>query len=613
MNIAPRTQESLRSYINALCTFSRSRQDDRYSMEVVDREMARQNFRDAESRSTKMQNERRRKKILDDVVVPVLFPQVESMHAYLSGVFLSGYPIFSAVAAPEHSEAVKMMDAVNAAHSMTGKWAPNLSKALRDGLKYNKMCVEVKWTQRKTLGLQSTPTGIAPRPTQWEGNEICWHSMYNTFYDPRVELAQVHMEGEYAGFTEIMSKVKFKMFLEDLNPEYRMRNFKEALESGSTFSYYYVPEITDKISFDATTERLTGAAGWLHDSPQIASKRINYRDIYEVITMYARIIPEEHGLQVPQSATPQIWKLILVNGSVLIYAEKLTNAHNMLPMVFGAPYEDGLGSQTLSFAENLLETQDMASALWNIKLNSARRNVTDRGIYNPEFIAEADINSSNPSAKIPLRRNKFLDDIRKAYYPIPYDPSPANAVVQDAAQIVDMGRSISGISKPFEGQFIKGNRTLGEYEDIRGNADARSQTMALFVQAQWLTPIKEIIKSNVLQYVKPDAIYFSKANQAVGINPQAMQDAALDYKLSDGLLPTNKIADLNFLGTLMQAITTNPEIQAQFDVVKVLAYIGALGNAPDLDSFRRDATPGAGALTPTQQAQQAQASQGGVL
>lgn len=613
MNITPKSQESLRSYINALCTFSRNRQDDRDTMEIVDREMARQNFRDVESRNAKEQNSRRRKKILDDVVVPVLFPQVESMHAYLSGVFLSGYPIFSAVAAPEHSEAVKMMDAVNAAHSIKAKWATNLSKALRDGLKYNKMCVEVVWNQRKMLGLQTTAEGITPKPLQWEGNEIRWRSMYNTFYDPRVEISQVHEEGEYAGYTEIMSKVKFKIFLEDLKPEFRLRNFKEALESGMSQSYYYVPEITDKVTFDATTERLTGAASWLHDSPQASGKRINYRDIYEVVTMYARVIPEEHGLAVPQSATPQIWKFVLVNGSVLIYAEKLTNAHNMLPMVFGAPYEDGLGSQTLSFAENLQETQDMASALWNIKLNSARRNVTDRGIYNPEYISEADINSSNPSAKIPLRRNKFLDDIRKAYYPIPYDPSPANAVVQDASQIVDMGRSISGISKPFEGQFIKGNRTLGEYEDIRGNADARSQTMALFVQTQWLTPIKEIIKSNVLQYVKPDAVYFSKASQQVSINPQAMQDAALDYKLSDGLLPTNKIADLNFLGTLMTAITTNPEIQAQFDIVKVMAYIGALGNAPDLDSFRRDATPGTGALTPSQMAQQAQAAQGGTL
>jgi len=611
MNITPKSMDSLRRYINALCTFSRSREDDRYNMELVDREYARQNFRDAEGRTTKILNERRRKKILDDVVVPVLFPQVESMHAYMAGVFLSGYPIFSAVAAPEHSEAIKMMDAVNAAHSIKAKWAPNLAKAFRDGLKYNKMCVEVVWNTKKSLALQSTAEGIAPKATVWEGNSIVWHSMYNTFYDPRVEIANVHEEGEYAGYTEIMSKVKFKMFLEDLNPEHRMRNFKEALECGTGPSFYYVPEVTDKMSFDAMQTRLTGAAGWLQDAPQKMEKRINYRDIYEVITMYVRLIPEEHGLQVPQSATPQIWKLILVNGSVLIYAEKLSNAHNMIPMVFGAPYEDGLGSQTLSFAENLLETQGMSSALWNIKLNSARRNVTDRGIYNPEYISEADINSSNPSAKIPLRRNKFLDDIRKAYFPIPYDPSAANAVVQDAAQIVDMGRSISGISKPFEGQFLKGNRTLGEYEDIRGNADARSQTMALFVQAQFLEPVKNIIKSNVLQYVKPDAIYFSKAQQSIGINPQAMQDAALDYKLSDGLLPTNKIADLNFLGQLLNAVTTNPEIQAQFDVVKVMAYIGALGNAPDLDSFRRDATPQQ--ATPSQLAATSQQPQSGVL
>lgn len=612
MNITPKSQDSLRRYILAACRFSRSREDDRTNMELVDREYSRTNFRDLESRNIQIQNQRRRKKLIDDIVVPVLYPQVESMHSYLVGVFLSGYPIFSAVAAPEHSEAVKMMDAVNASHSVRGRWASNLSKAFRDGLKYNKMCVEVIWDKKKGIALQSTDAGYAPRAITWEGNRIIWRNMYNTFYDPRVHITEVHTEGEYAGYTEIMSKVKFKTFLDNLEPEFRLKNFKEALECGGGESFYYVPEITDKVSFDALSTRLTGAAGWLQDMPQKAERRINYRDIYEVVTMYARIIPEEHGVQVPSSATPQIWKFVVVNGSVMIYAEKLKNAHDMFPLVFGMPLNDGLESQTLSFGENLLETQDMSSALWNIKINSARRNVQDRGIYNPEYISEADINSSNPSAKIPLRRNKFLDDIRKAYYPIPYDPTGANAVVQDAAQIVDMGRSISGISKPFEGQFLKGNRTLGEYEDIRGNADARSQTVALLVQEEWISPIKEIIKSNVLQYVKPGAVYFSKQQQEVGINPQAMQDAALDYKLSDGLLPTSKIADLNFLGQLMNAVTTNPEIQAQFDVVKVLSYIGALGNAPDLDAFRRDATPQPG-QNPTQMAMAAQAPQGGTM
>lgn len=46
-------------------------------------------------------------------------------------------------------------------------------------------------------------------------------------------------------------------------------------------------------------------------------------------------------MKVPAPNTPQVWKFVYVNHSVLIYAERQTNAHGYLPMLFGQ-LEDGL-------------------------------------------------------------------------------------------------------------------------------------------------------------------------------------------------------------------------------------------------------------------------------
>ena len=582
-------QDALVSYVTGICRANSNRDESRYPMEQVDREYSRtNNEQDPEKQAAKLTNKRGGKKILEDVTVPVLFPQVESALSYLAGVFLTGYPLFGTVTSPENAAAGDMMDAVNAAHQIKGRWAPNLAKCFRDGLKYNKMGAEVVWETRKGLGLQRDSSGIAAKPIIWEGNAIRRIDMYNAIYDCRVPLNEVHLRGEFGGYYEIMSKVAFKMFLDNLNPEHRIKNTREALECAVGPTYFYMPEITDKLGYDPKDQAFLPST-WI--GAQSSPDRIKYQGIYEITVLYCRLIPEEFDLRVPASGTPQIWKLIVVNSSVLIYAEKLVNAHGYLPTVFGEVYDDGLGNQTLSFGEQLLETQNMASALWNIRIASARRNVSDRGIYNPEFIEESAINSSNPSAKIPMRRGKFLDDIRKAYYPIPYDPSAAQAVIADAGAILDFGRSVSGISKPFEGSFMKGNRTLGEYQDIRGNGDARLQTVALFVQAQFLDPIKEIIKYNVLQFAKPDSVYFSVKKKRIAINPQVLQDAALDFKSSDGLLPSSKLADSDFLLQFMQIIAQNPEVQQQFDIVALISYLASLRNVPDIEAFRRQAPP----------------------
>ncbi len=562
----------------------------RDSFESIDREYARTNNRGEAHMQARTANAMGDKSKIQDPTVPVIYPQVEAAHTYLSGVFLSGYPIFGVTASPENADAADMMDAYNTENSMKAGWSRNISLSMREGLKYNIMALEVAWETKTTYALQKQTTGkLAAKPVVWQGNVLRYLPMYNVFWDTRVAPAEVHCEGEFAGYHCIKSRTRLKQFMQDLPEEFRM-NGKEAFEVGTGDQNYYVPQITNKLNHDPRKVEFDWMA-WATDVGQ-SQQRIKYQNTYEVTVLYARIVPEDFRLDVPAKSTPQIWKLIIVNSQILIYAERLTNAHNYLPIIFGSPTEDGLAYQGLSFAENQLEIQDMATSLWTARMAAARRNISDRIFYNPQVIKQDDINSNSPSAKIPVRPGAYGSDIRAAVLPVPYSDQSASSLVRDAMQVVEFGRSLSGINRGQEGQFTKGNRTLEEFDRTMQNSDARLQTMALFLECQFFTPIKEIIKYNVLQYAQPGDVYYPVKSSSVAIDPNAMQNAAMDFKISDGLLPASKLVDADFLQVLMQLIMSSPEMMQQFDIVRLVSYLASMRNVPGLDAFRRQAQPG---------------------
>lgn len=582
------SQESVVQYMRAAARTGSQAEELRHSFERIDREYARENNLTSEHRARKIKAMAGDKKVMPDITVPVMFPQTETAWAYMCGVFLTGYPIFATVASPENMVAADMMDAVNSNHQVQGKWVPNLAKAFRDGLKYNIMGVEVDWCTKRTYGLQRNDRNeLNAKPISWEGNKIKRLDLYNSFWDKRVPINEVHERGEFAGYHEIISRVQLKQELVDLDDEWKLKNDKAALEAAQADRHFFVPDIVpDKFKIDPQKHEFNWENWALNKD--VNQRRIEYKDYYEKTVIYARIIPDDFNIDAPARNTPQVWKFVIINSSVLIYAKRLTNAHNFLPIVLATAYDDGLDYQSKSFAENLLETQDMTSALWMARIASARRNISDRMLYDPRYIRPEDINSSNPSAKIPVRPNVYLDDLRKAVFPFPYNDNASESLLRDSQQIMEFGRSISGISRPAEGQFLKGNRTLGEYNDVRDNGEARMQMAALVTQANFITPIKTMIKYNVLQYVKPGAAYFSVKKAKLEINPQMMLDAALDFKESDGLLSSSKIADSDFLTNFMQLVPQLPELQARYDVVKLIGYLASLRNVPQLDSFERD-------------------------
>jgi hypothetical protein len=314
--------------------------------------------------------------------------------------------------------------------------------------------------------------------------------------------------------------------------------------------------------------------------------KIQYRNIFEVTTLYARIIPEDFKLKVPSANTPQVWKFIFVNHQVLLYAERQTNAHGFIPILFAQPLEDGLGMQTKSLAQNVQPIQEVSSAIMAANSAALRRSISDRGLYDPSRVTEANINSDNPSAKIPVRASAYGKPLQEAYYPIPFQNDQFQYLMPQLRQLAEMANTISGHNQAQQGQFVKGNKTLHEYQDVMNHANGRDQMISIAYEAQIFTPLKEILKLNVLQYQAGTTLFSTAKQQTVKIDPVALRKSVLQFKVSDGLLPTDKMIGADELQVALQVIGSSPQIGAGYNIAPLFSYLMKTQGA-DLKAFEK--------------------------
>lgn len=532
-----------------------------------------------------------------NVTVPVVMPQVEAAVTYQSSVFLTGVPIFGFVAPASEEDTALQYQAIIEENSVRGGWVGQFQQFFRDCFKYNLGALEVSWDREVTEAVETDlgfMTGKEGKPKQviWEGNKIRRWDLYNTFFDTRYKPTQIYKDGEFVGQTELMSRIHLKKFINEL-PDKMISNVKAAFESGmgtqggsgtGGIESYYIPQINPGALMQIDPKRTTDWMSWagMLDRPQ----PIEYKNLYEVTTLYARIIPSDFALKVPSANTPQVWKFIIVNHQVLIYAERQTNAHGFLPVLFGQANEDGLGFQTKSLADNAKPFQDISSALVNSAMASRRRAISDRTLYDPSRVSEAHINSDNPSAKIPVRPAAYGKPVQEAVYAFPYRDDQSAVAFQELPQMLQMANTVNGQNQAKQGQFVKGNKTQHEYSDVMSNANGRDQMTAMNFEAQVFTPLKQILKLNIMQYQAGVSIYSPSSAATVKIDPVALRKSQAVFKVTDGLTPTDKQISGDDFTMAIQTMGSSQQIGAGYNLAPAFSYLMKTRNV-DLTAFEK--------------------------
>jgi hypothetical protein len=539
---------------------------------------------------------------ITDIQVPIVMPQIESAVAYQAGVYLSSYPIFGVIATAQNQSQADQFETVIGNHSLQYGWARELIKVFRDGFKYNFGVGFAHWKKTKqqkiATSTEISKAGLASmQSTTYGGNCITRIDPYNCFMDMRVDPAKHHEEGEAFGWNQLMSRITFKRFVENLDPT-KCTQLKEAFESGyqgaggQSYSAldYYLPIVNPYLNVNQLAMQGTNWMAWSGLDPQGGSgrsDRISYKSFYLISYFICRALPSDFG---KQGNIPTIYFGIIVNWQVVIYVEELISANDYLPVFIMQPNEDGLGYQTQSMLDTALPFQDMSSALWNISLESKRRLVFDRLIYNERFINKADIDPASAVARIPLRNaSQFKgDDIGKAVYQIPYREDNSASNLQMSEMISQMADTASGQNKVDRGQFQKGNKTKTEFDTTMANSNARQQLTSLTIENQFMTPLKDTIKSNLLLNQQPGTYLNRSSKTEVKVDPVAMRQSLLEFKLTDGLLPGEKMLNTELMTVFIQTAQAMPVVMTEYDIVGMFIYWCKLKGANWIDEFKRD-------------------------
>lgn len=576
MLLSPNSQAGLVNFHNQAITMSSRSWNLRDQFIKADKAYMREVDFTAEQQKAAISNRLGDPSKFQNITVPVVLPQVEGAVVYQSSVFLTGNPIFETVASAEYEDSAIAMNALLTEQAIRGGWVAELMQHFRNGFKYNLAALEVSWERKVTYSIETdlkfSSSQGKPKEVIWEGNKLKNLDLYNSFWDTRVKPTEVHTKGEFAGYTELMSRTALKNFLASLPSN---TNVTEAFKSSvGGNGYLYQTPLINPCAFQNDKLHSGGMMDWM--AWAAAAKvdvKIDYKDMYEVSTSYVRIIPSDFNIRVPSANTPQVWKLIIVNHNVIVYAERQTNAHGYIPILFSQPLDDGLGYQTKPLALNVKPMQDISSAMWNSVIAARRRAISDRGIYDPSKIDKRHIDSDVPNAKIPVRPAAYGQPVANAYYSIPFRDDQSGVLMQESQNVIGMANMVSGQNQVRQGQFVKGNKTQSEFDTVMGNANGRDQAVSMLLEAQLFTPVKEILKLNILQYQGGESLYDRKGSRVIEVDPIKLRQAVISFNVADGLLPVDKIINSNTLGQAMQAISSSPELQGEYNLGPLFSYM----------------------------------------
>ncbi len=536
---------------------------------------------------------------MQDITVPIIMPQIESAVAYQAGIFLTSHPIFGVVSTPDNMSAAMQFETVLGDQSVRYGWPRELLKIFRDGFKYNfgAACVYWKKTPLKSVVTDTniSSAGLAAiREYSYGGNCIKRIDPYNCFMDMTVAPADLHSEGEYFGWNEVVSRVQLKRMLSLLDSD-KTTSATDAFNSSFAGSgqdetsamSYYTPEINKYLDLSTVNIGGNNWGQWM-GLAQGSNSKLSYKDHYVLTHFYCRALPSDFGSRGNQV---KMYHGIIVNWSTVVFVEELNVAYDSLPCFIMQPYEDGLGYQTQSMLDNALPFQDMSSALWNVSLESKRRLIFDRLVYNPRLIDKKDIDPVSSVSRIPLRNaNIGKDDnaIARAVYQIPYREDNSGTNIQMSEMISAMADQATGQNKVDRGQFQPGNKTKTEFQEVMANSSSRQQLCALTIENQFMTPVKETVKANTLQYQSAGTILNRNERQAVDVDPVELRKAMLEFKMTDGNLPADRLMNSDMLMVFLQTAQAIPAVQSEYDILGMFLYWAKLRGAYWLEDFKRN-------------------------
>lgn len=548
---------------------------------------------EVDSRDTRNVRDRHNKtREYQTIEVPYTYGLLMAYHTYMATVFLSKKPTFQFAA--RHGETPQSEQALESLIDYQTSVGGNLSKYfiwLLDSAKYGLGVIGTYWAtettqtsrimeeQEKLLGIPFGPKRRVKKTVTvpgFEGNRVFNVRPQNWLPDPRVNIADFQ-DGEFCG--RIFDIGWLTLWEGALDGTY----IKENVEYVRKKSAKYSEEEEDK-GFEQVIRKSDSDDGQTITNPD------GLADVGTLkgVEMFVKIVPQQWGLG--KSEFPELWAFVMV-ADVLMSAKPLGELHGKFP--FDAiEYEiEGHQLYKRSMYELLEPLSDTLTWLVNSHFFNVRKSLNNMFIYDPSRVNAPDFRNPEAGLAIRLKPNAYGTPIDNMFRQLPVsDVTRSN--LQDTQVVIDLMQRMVGINDQLMGGLQNGGRkTATEVRGSTGFSMNRLKTHAEYISATGFGPHTAKLVQSTQQHYDLDK-YFrlvgdlgpSNASR-IKVTPEDIA-GGYDYIPVDGTAPVDNFALANLWREMMVGIQSIPEIQQDYDMSAIFAYVAQLSGVKNVNKFK---------------------------
>lgn len=449
-------------------------------------------------------------------------------------------------------------------------------KFLFDALKYNIAAIETEWTEERGYKLKNNTAKqleISKDELVWAGNDLHNIDMYNFFFDPTVAPVDVPTRGEYCGIVSLHSKFEIKRKA-SAGQLYGIERFIDAANDASVTFFQEKPIV--RFDYNA----YTNSVDWVKFATGAQYGTIGAG--VELAKVYIWINPKEFGLS--NDDEYQIWRVTVANHKYICDLEHMNNAHNMLPVAIAVPFEDNIGLQSKSAAEQLVDFQRFGSFMMNTHQEALRKALFGITVFDPSIV---DLNSkgTDVAGRIPVNPAGYGKPIGDCFKHITDAPQTDN-MLNEIEKVMQMMEQLMPTSMLKQVADLQRATTYQAAATVQG-ANRRNLKVAKVIDDQAVKHMRFQMMYNVMQFQQDIDIIDSNGNK-VEVRPAKYRDLDIEYAIGEGLQGIDKLMVTQMMKDVIAMVVQNREASQEIDVVGLINYWTSLmGDKTDISQFRR--------------------------
>lgn len=564
------THQTLLDYLQPRLVQGKQARDNRLARMVrIDKSVAGWMKLDDDDRERALKQEREGIPQAVTMNLPLTFVHLDDMMTYFAQTFAPNRGMFYQQGSPNEVAPSQQIVTLMNNHAIYSGYFRQILLTTWATLKYNLGGFTGYWSQDlgTKLAKGTNDEDIAEDTIIWQGNRLDALDMYNTFWDPSVEPARIHIDGEWAARAMLCSH--FHLQKKCLQGLYYNCEDELANDSGMGSNVYYrSPPVEANFA--------SGAEGsdWvsiLNETPEYGKNQG-----FELTEITIRLNPIQLNLIAATKANArrnryEVWRFTLLNNRKVIDATPMNNIHNFIPYFFGIINDDNMASTQKSVAEIIKPLQDFASFLLNTHVKATRKNIWGLTVYDPTVVDLKTLPDGEVAGRVPSKptgAGKRLEDAiweHKGSLDTKQTMQDLEATMGIIAQFFptqSLPSQIASIDRAVDSQVAA----------VQQGANRRMQKGARLLDDTLFRPMRFAFYYNIIQYQPDGAMVSDFYGKPVQIDLKALRETDLPFIIGQGLKAIDRQAAASQLQNIIFALVQNPATAERVDFMGIIDY-----------------------------------------